>query len=109
MQTKILRLDNENKTLKNEIQLLRDFIKTNFKSSELLATSISGQKTDQMTREALKKCFLEKPLVVMIFASPLAMKISENKRKEVMLIDYNKEFEGVREGLKRTGNAVQVK
>jgi hypothetical protein len=46
--------------------MLREFINKNFKSIELL-----DRVTDSKTRLALDKCFLNKPLVVLAFASPL--------------------------------------
>jgi hypothetical protein len=79
----------------------------NFKSPELC-----GKFSDAKTKLALEKCFLDKPLVVMTFASPLVrVKFIESKREilEMDLLDYSKEFQCVIGGLRKTGNAIAIK
>jgi hypothetical protein len=58
---------------------------------------------------ALDKCFLEKPLVVLTFASPLVRKNDNGFLVEMELLDYAKEFHCTIGGLKKAGNAVMVK
>jgi hypothetical protein len=72
------------------MELLRSFIRINFKSPELL-----GKTLDFNTRAALDKCFLDKPLVVLTFASPLVRIKETNGIKEHIemdLLDFSKEF-----------------
>ena len=59
----------------------------NFKSQDL----ITGEQTEQM-KIALDKCFLDKPLIVLTFASPLVRKHQDDKLFEMELLDYSKEF-----------------
>lgn len=73
-----------------DIELLRSFIRLNFKSPELV-----GKTADIQTKLALDKCFLDKPLVVLAFASPLIRIKETNGMKEYLemdLLDYSKEF-----------------
>jgi hypothetical protein len=61
---------------------------------------------------ALTKCFLDKPLVVLTYASPLVrVKETDNVKEyiEMDLLEYNKEFQCAIGGLKKTGNAIMVK
>ena len=72
------------------MELLRSFIRINFKSPELL-----GKANDNNTKLALKQCFLEKPLVVLAYASPLVRIKQTDGLKEYVemdLLDYQKEF-----------------
>ena len=68
---------------------------------------------DEKTAEVLKACFQETPMVAMAFASPLVKKFNDystgEERVEMMdLLDFSKEFEGAKAGIKETGNAIKV-
>ena len=60
-------------------------------------------------KQALDKCFLNKPLVVLACASPLVEKKKTGEYVEYDLLNYQKEFECAIDGLKKTKNVILVK
>lgn len=67
-------------------------------------------KLDKDMRRVLDKVYLKKPLMVLLFASPLVdVDTKRNKTTEMDLLDYTEEFRCTIDGLKNTGSAIEIK